>query len=619
MKSSGPDIAGLPDTVLGIVTARVDLLPSAEKELLRDAAVMGGVVWSDGLRAVSERGDEVEELLRSLGRKEFLRRERHSAVAGATQHAFVHALVRDAVYGQLPRRERVDRHVRVARWIESLPEDRREDRAELLSHHYVEAIGLARTAGLDVTELEPKAAHALREAGARAFAMGAYPAVVRALRTAGALPDGLDAHSLRALGKALVLTEQAGEDELQQAFDGLLAEGAQLEASATAMDLAHSAWQHGDGPTNRMWVDRALELVAEAPATEVHAQVLAQAARFMMLAGSTKDALLVADQAIQLSAETGAEGPRASALITRATARANVGVYEGVRDDLEKARILALQHDPSEVGRVYTNLNSVLLDLGELEGAATAAREGVAHNERSGTIGGSGGFIYGNLAETLFLCGDWDEAAEIARRELERAKRTGGLYHEPLLVYVLSELALVRDGGVDEAIAAAHRVLELARRRGDAQVLTPSLALAAWRFVRTGKEEEGGACLDELLEYRRANPRGFPPGSWCTFAAFALDRIGRRGELALLEEPPGSTFLAAALEVDSGRFEDAARILETTGARQLEGEARLLAARELRRAGDESAAETHLTRARELFDGMGATARLRELDSARSV
>ena len=122
MQTSGGDVSGLPDSVLGIVTARVDLLPPAEKELLRDAAVMGGVVWSDGLRAVSAQDEQtVDGLLRALGRKEFLRRERRSAVLGATEHSFVHTLVRDAVYGQLPRPERVDRHVRVARWIESLP------------------------------------------------------------------------------------------------------------------------------------------------------------------------------------------------------------------------------------------------------------------------------------------------------------------------------------------------------------------------------------------------------------------------------------------------------------------------------------------------------------------
>ena len=35
MQTAGGELGGLPETVLGIVTARVDLLPPAEKELLR--------------------------------------------------------------------------------------------------------------------------------------------------------------------------------------------------------------------------------------------------------------------------------------------------------------------------------------------------------------------------------------------------------------------------------------------------------------------------------------------------------------------------------------------------------------------------------------------------------
>ena len=39
----------LPDTIQGIVAARLDLLPTAEKELLQNAAVLGKVFWSDAL------------------------------------------------------------------------------------------------------------------------------------------------------------------------------------------------------------------------------------------------------------------------------------------------------------------------------------------------------------------------------------------------------------------------------------------------------------------------------------------------------------------------------------------------------------------------------------------
>ena len=78
-----------------------------------------------------------------------MRRERRSSVAGETQYAFRHVLVRDVAYGQIPRaaagreapaRRRVDR-VACA--------DRAEDRAEMLAHHYLRALELAGAAGLD--------------------------------------------------------------------------------------------------------------------------------------------------------------------------------------------------------------------------------------------------------------------------------------------------------------------------------------------------------------------------------------------------------------------------------------------------------------------------------------
>ncbi len=617
MQASGGQASGLPDSVLGIVAARVDLLPPAEKELLRDAAVMGSVVWSDGLRVVSGcHGDEeVGELLRALGRKEFLRRERQSAVSGATQHAFVHSLVRDAVYAQLPRPERVERHVRVARWIESLPVDRREDRSELLAHHYVEAIRLAQSAGIDAHDLESPAAAALREAGMRAFAIGAYPAAVRALRDAASWSaEGLDFRALRVLGKALVLTEAGGGDELREAFDGLAASGPQAEAAVVAIDLAHSCWHHGDGPAASEWTERSLDLVDGAPLSREHAHVLAQAARLQMLAGAPERSIATADRAIELAA-LDAPAARASALITKATARANLGDYVGVREELEEARRLTLEHDPSEANRAFVNLCSILLDFGDLAGATSVAREGLAYNERNGTTGGTGGFVYGNLCETCFLTGAWDEAEAIAHAELERARKAGGLYYEPFFMFVLSELGFVRAGFALEAAATARRIVELGHVRGDDQAVLPCLSTSAWTLARAGDAAEAASLLDDLLARRRANPGGLMPGYWLTFASLALQRVGRSGALASLDEPHGSRFLGAALQIDSGRFEDAAATLRAVGAPQLEAEVRILAARERRNGGDDAGADALLARAHELLIELGAAARVRELES----
>ncbi len=610
MQASGGATSELPDTVLGIVAARVDLLPPAEKELLRDAAVMGTVVWSDGLRAVSghDRDEDVGDLLRSLGRKEFLRRERHSAVAGATQHAFVHGLVRDAVYAQLPRPDRVERHVRVARWIETLPDDRREDRSELLAHHYVQAIELARSAGLDAAELQPAAAVALREAGLRAFAIGAFPACVRALRAAAAWStDGLDPGALRVLGKALVFTEQSGSEELLRAFDMLLAQGSNGEAAVVAVDLAHSLWQHGDGLGTAQWAARGVELIEGEPPSHDHAHVLAQVARLEMLAGRQQRSIVIADRAIELATSVGADGPRASALITKATSRANAGDYENVREDLEEARRLTVEYDPSEVSRAYINLSSIVLDFGDLAGAIAVAREGLAHNVRTGTAGGTGGFASGNLCEACFLAGEWEEAEAIANAELERARKVGGLYYEPFFRFVLAELGLVRSGLGDEAAVVARRAVELGYSRGDDQAVLPCLATSSWVLARTGHEDEACTLLDDFLARRRGNPRGVMPGYWMVYLSLALERVGRRGALASLDERPGPRFLEAALEIDSGRFAEAAATLREIGTPQLEAEVLVLAAR----AGDGRA----LGRARELVRGLGAGARLRQLDA----
>ena len=621
MRTSGGDLAGLPDTVLGIVTARVDLLPHAEKELLRDAAVMGGVVWSDGLQVVSTREpEEVDDLLRSLGRKEFLRRERQSAVAGATQHSFVHSLVRDAVYAQLPRPDRIDRHVRVARWIESLPEDRREDRAELLAHHYVEAIELSRSAGLDSAELVPAASAALRESGMRAFAVGAYLAAVRALRAAATLrPDGLDARALRALGKALTFTEHTGLDELRRAFEQLLDEGKGLEAAAAAADLSFGLWQHGDGAGSAAWMVRALELVGEGGRSRHEAHVLAQAARRSMLAGDSQEAIELAGRAMELATSIGVEAVRVAALITRATAKANFAEYGRVREDLEEAAELALASDPSEAGRAYVNLGSVLLETGDVQGAIATARQAIVIGERMGMIGGSGGFAFGNLVEAQFIAGDWDEAAATSIAELERADRTGGLYQEPLFRLVLAELAFVRDGRADEAVETARSQVAAARERNDDQAVFGVCSLCAWTFVRAGVDDEAGAMLDELLARRRARPSAVAPGWWTVAIALTLERLGRSGALLELPEPGGSRFLVAARAIDAGDAAAGAEILREIGARPFEAESRVLAARDALAARDGDSAEAHARRSRELLLQLDARARLTELaDGLRS-
>jgi class 3 adenylate cyclase/tetratricopeptide (TPR) repeat protein len=227
----------VPESIQGIIAARLDLLAPADKRLLQDAAVIGKVFWPGAVAALGggpDGGGELDERLHGLERKQFVRRERRSSVAGQTQYAFVHVLVRDVAYGQIPRAARALRHAGAAGWIESLGPA--EDHAEMLAHHYQAALDLARAAGQDTAGLAPRARAALQQAGDRAVALNAFGSAAGYYRDALALwPSGAPeqrAGLLRLLGIAL---HEAGE--LDQA-EAVLAEGAQVAAAAGAAALA---------------------------------------------------------------------------------------------------------------------------------------------------------------------------------------------------------------------------------------------------------------------------------------------------------------------------------------------------------------------------------------------
>jgi class 3 adenylate cyclase/tetratricopeptide (TPR) repeat protein len=220
----------VPESVQAIIGARLDLLAPPEKRLLQDAAVIGKIFWPGAVTTLGGAPGHgaLEEKLHALEHKQFIRRERASSVAGETQYAFVHVLLRDVAYGQIPRAARAGKHAGAAGWIESL--GRPEDHAEMLAHHYLSALDLARAAGRDTTDVAPRARTALQRVGDRACALLAFAAAAGYYRAALALWSQ-DAQEQRAglllpLGTALL---EAGE--AQQA-EAVLAEGAEAAAAA---------------------------------------------------------------------------------------------------------------------------------------------------------------------------------------------------------------------------------------------------------------------------------------------------------------------------------------------------------------------------------------------------
>jgi len=259
----------LPETVQGLIAARLDGLSPEEKRIVQDAAVYGKVFWAGAI-------DAHDDELHSLDRKGILRRERRSAVGGETQYVFRHVLVRDVAYGQIPRAARGEKHVRAADWIESL--GRADDHAELVAHH------LAAAAELGV-EVGARARITFRRAGDRARALGAWPAAERYYAQALAswpVEDEeyprLFAASAAARARATGDTEQLGAalDALEAAE--LWEEGAQFAATA-----AMNVWYATGDP--RAFLERGLALLDGRPASPARAELLAESARIHWFRG----------------------------------------------------------------------------------------------------------------------------------------------------------------------------------------------------------------------------------------------------------------------------------------------------------------------------------------------
>jgi predicted ATPase len=124
----------LPTTVRGLIAARLDALPPAERSVVVDAAVGGKVFWRGALERMHERGDSLGGILAALERRDLIRRETVSSIEGDQQFMFTHVLIRDVAYDLLPRPERRQRHEQFALFLEDVTAERGEAGAALARH-----------------------------------------------------------------------------------------------------------------------------------------------------------------------------------------------------------------------------------------------------------------------------------------------------------------------------------------------------------------------------------------------------------------------------------------------------------------------------------------------------
>jgi tetratricopeptide (TPR) repeat protein len=397
-----------PPSLQALIAARLDALTAAERQVVHDATAHGLAFSREALEAVSS-VEDLDEVLEELVRKEILEvhSDRFSAERG--QYRFVQALVRTVAYETLSRRDRKERHLAVARYLEQISEG--DEVTAVIARHYLDAHDNGPDDD-DARDLIAAALQRLERAARRAEALGSPDEALRHYTTALARePDAIDR--------------------------GPLLEGAARAARSSnrvdeAMDYAEQARTAYESMDRQVDAGRAVALMGEFLLTGYHFDAAFELMRpvYEKLVGvpDTEEAiLLLADKLAAVSSARN-EDDAAQAYNDRALTLAEAGQdWERVVSLLNRQAILWLktgrptgalallrasvdlgrrEHLPRAMINPLLNMSAFLKNR-ELELARVAGREAVEVTLQAGArdlIRNSSL----NLALADWVSGDWD-------------------------------------------------------------------------------------------------------------------------------------------------------------------------------------------------------------------
>ena len=124
----------IPDTIQGVIMARVDRLDEELKQVLRSASVIGRAFLYRILKGINEAVHKLDEHLDQLEGMELIRQKQKIP---ELEYIFKHALVQESTYESILLQKRRELHARVAQVIEALFPERLEEFYTMLAHHYV--------------------------------------------------------------------------------------------------------------------------------------------------------------------------------------------------------------------------------------------------------------------------------------------------------------------------------------------------------------------------------------------------------------------------------------------------------------------------------------------------
>jgi DNA-binding CsgD family transcriptional regulator len=509
---------GVPDTLADAVLTRAGALTAPARALVDAAAVIGRSFDIDLLTAVTgDTLDGVDSALRELEERFFVQRR-----GDEPAYDFRHALIRDALYADLPPHRCRDLHARVA------------------AAAVAAGFGDAFVSGQYERAHQPALAyrHALAAAD-EASAMSAHREAVdlyrRAQRTTPTSTSGSErADLLTALATELTAIDDnvAAEAAFAEAYAIWRRIGHDTAAAALVPALAASRHLLGadiDARDRLLREGMALvEPAGDEGARTTHTRILAGLSAAYMLDRCLDDAIAFGRRA---QAQAGDLGDVATGLNTECTLGSAL-VFAGKMDEGWQMLAAAIgrakdAHLEVEAARGYRMLGSCASVLVEYDRATRWLGDGVAYADRTERLNDRH-YMAAHLAHVRWATGDWEAADRGARQAL--ADGRGGVTTQITALHVLGYLALGR-GDWSTADEHLHEARKLGQRMVELQRLSPALWGLAESALHSGR-------LGDAVDWCERGYAASEP-AWDAAYLFPYVVTGTRAYLAL-DDPTGA-------------------------------------------------------------------------------
>jgi len=452
------DITKIPNSLQGLLTARIDRLPPDARLTLRVASVIGRD-FSDSVleNVMADRAPDVE-LLEQLSTLESIGMVKVAQVQPELIYTFQHILLHDAAYQSIYQADRRELHLLVGQTLEKLYPDKKEIFASQLAQHFNS--GGNKEKALEYFDM---AGHVSMEAFASAEAENYYQKAVQLSED----PEKL-AHLYSDLGEALA--QQSKHRRAIQAWDKAIQYLQQLDETDRLARVfawsARSAWWGYDPKRSLEICEQGLKAVENAVESPDIAYLVHETGRAYLFNNQPEKAQAYCEQALEMA-------KRLDAVDVQAEALATMGILPTLKPQqaiaaLEKAVEISESNNLfGSASRAYINLAAVIDHLGEIRLARDYQKRAIQLGNKAGGVSDEM-FINLSIARASLWLADFSDVKKLIDK-IRRIPRQNDAYldEDTLNLLYLEGLLSRYQGDFSNALESFSDVVDRSRQIND--------------------------------------------------------------------------------------------------------------------------------------------------------